>query len=186
MGGKLFKAKKDTRVLMVGLDGAGKTTILCKLKHGMVISTIPTVGFNVETVQFKKVRFCIWDVGGQDKIRGLWKHYYQNTQAVAFVVDSCDRDRIQEAKTELSKLLNEPELEKAFVLILANKQDLPNSLTAQEITDLLGLGAQRTTRHEVKVQPCCAVTGYGLEDGLSWMAGVLAQRRKRSKSRSKG
>lgn len=72
--------KKDMRILMVGLDAAGKTTILYKLKLGEIVTTIPTIGFNVETVEYNKTNFTVWDVGGQDKIRPLWRHYFQNTQ----------------------------------------------------------------------------------------------------------
>ena len=93
MGGiiaKLFNPKKEMRILMVGLDAAGKTTILYKLKLGEIVTTIPTIGFNVETVEYKKINFTVWDVGGQDKIRPLWRHYYQNTQGLIFVVDSND------------------------------------------------------------------------------------------------
>ena len=86
--------KKEMRILMVGLDAAGKTTILYKLKLGEVVTTIPTIGFNVETVEYKNISFTVWDVGGQDKIRPLWRHYYQNTQGLIFVVDSNDRDRV--------------------------------------------------------------------------------------------
>ncbi|KAK8650054.1 hypothetical protein V6N13_139704 [Hibiscus sabdariffa] len=80
---KLFSrlfAKKEMRILMVGLDAAGKTTILYKLKLGEIVTTIPTIGFNVETVEYKNISFTVWDVGGQDKIRPLWRHYFQNTQ----------------------------------------------------------------------------------------------------------
>merc|ERR1719361_2692355 len=84
------------RILMVGLDAAGKTTVLYKLKLGEVVTTIPTIGFNVETVEYKNVSFTVWDVGGQSKIRPLWKHYYNNTQGIIYVVDSNDRDRLAE------------------------------------------------------------------------------------------
>ncbi|GAB2279620.1 Arf GTPase arf1 [Dionaea muscipula] len=104
---KMLFAKKEMRILMVGLDAAGKTTILYKLKIGEVITTIPTIGFNVETLEYKNVSFTVWDVGGQDKIRPLWRHYFQSTQGVIFVVDSNDRDRISEAKNELHRMLNE-------------------------------------------------------------------------------
>ena len=97
--GKLF-GKKDVRILMVGLDAAGKTTILYKLKLGEIVTTIPTIGFNVETVEYKNISFTVWDVGGQDKIRPLWRHYYQNTQGVIFVVDSNDRDRVGEVRCQ--------------------------------------------------------------------------------------
>jgi len=72
----------------------------------------------------------VWDVGGQDKIRPLWRHYFQNTQGIIFVVDSNDRDRVVEAREELQRMLNEDELRDALLLVFANKQDLPVSFTA--------------------------------------------------------
>lgn len=90
----------------VGLDAAGKTTILYKLKLGEIVTTIPTIGFNVETVEYKNISFTVWDVGGQDKIRPLWRHYYQNTQGLIFVVDSSDVKRIQEAENELANMVS--------------------------------------------------------------------------------
>ncbi len=95
---------------MLGLDNAGKTTILYKLKVGQVVQTTPTIGFNVETVSRKNVTFSVWDVGGQDQIRGLWRHYFLNTQAVIFVVDSNDNNRLKEARDELWKVLESPEV----------------------------------------------------------------------------
>ena len=106
---RLF-AKKQMRILMVGLDAAGKTTILYKLKLGEIVTTIPTIGFNVETVEYKNISFTVWDVGGQDKIRPLWRHYYQNTQGLIYVVDSSDKERVEESREELHKMLNEDEL----------------------------------------------------------------------------
>ena len=119
-----FVGKKEMRILMVGLDAAGKTTILYKLKLGEVVTTIPTIGFNVETVEYKNISFTVWDVGGQDKIRLLWRHYYQNTQGLIFVVDSNDRERVDDAREELHKMLSEEELRDAVLLVFANKQDL--------------------------------------------------------------
>merc|ERR1712006_42593 len=140
--GKLV-GKKDCRILMVGLDAAGKTTILYKLKLGEVVTTIPTIGFNVETVEYKNISFNVWDIGGQDKIRKLWRYYYANTQGLIFVIDSNDRDRIEDAQEELAHMLNEDEMRDAVLLVFANKQDLPNSMTAAEITDKLGLRNMR-------------------------------------------
>uniref|UniRef100_A0A8C9SG84 ARF GTPase 5 n=1 Tax=Scleropages formosus TaxID=113540 RepID=A0A8C9SG84_SCLFO len=100
---KLF-GKKQMRILMVGLDAAGKTTILYKLKLGEIVTTIPTIGFNVETVEYKNICFTVWDVGGQDKIRPLWRHYFQNTQGLIFVVDSNDRERIADGTSRLPVL----------------------------------------------------------------------------------
>lgn len=128
---RLF-GKKNMRILMVGLDAAGKTTILYKLKLGEIVTTIPTIGFNVETVEYKNISFTVWDVGGQDKIRPLWRHYFQNTQGLIFVVDSNDRERAQEAQEELQKMLGEDELREATLLVFANKQDLPNAMSSAD------------------------------------------------------
>ena len=158
---------KEMRILMVGLDAAGKTTILYKLKLGEVVATIPTIGFNVETVDYKNISFTVWDVGGQYKIRLLWKHYYQNTQGLIFIVDTNDRDRIEEAKEELYHMLQEDELKDAVLLVLANKQDLPGCMTTAEVVNELGL-------HQIKgrpwfIQGTCAHTGDGLYEGLDWI-----------------
>merc|ERR1711963_1141161 len=84
---------------MLGLDNAGKTTTLYKIKLGEVVQTTPTIGFNVESVQRKNLKLSVWDVGGQDQIRGLWRHYFLNTRAVIFVVDSNDTNRLPQAAT---------------------------------------------------------------------------------------
>ena len=100
---------------------------------GEIVTTIPTIGFNVETVEYKNINFTVWDVGGQDKIRPLWRHYFQNTQGLIFVVDSNDRDRAAEARDELHRMLNEDELRDAVLLVFANKQvryPSPGSLLA--------------------------------------------------------
>jgi len=167
--------KQEMRILMVGLDAAGKTTILYKLKLGEVVTTIPTIGFNVETVEYKNICFTVWDVGGQDKIRPLWRHYYQNTNGLIFVVDSNDRDRIEDAREELQKMLNEDEMRDAIILVFANKQDLPNAMTAAEITDKLGLHNLRN--RQWFIQSACATTGDGLYEGLDWLAQKLASRK---------
>uniref|UniRef100_A0A0E0HY77 ADP-ribosylation factor n=1 Tax=Oryza nivara TaxID=4536 RepID=A0A0E0HY77_ORYNI len=178
--GKLFSrlfAKKEMRILMVGLDAAGKTTILYKLKLGEIVTTIPTIGFNVETVEYKNISFTVWDVGGQDKIRPLWRHYFQNTQGLIFVVDSNDRDRVVEARDELHRMLNEDELRDAVLLVFANKQDLPNAMNAAEITDKLGLHSLRQ-RHWY-IQSTCATTGEGLYEGLDWLSSNIASKVKK-------
>ncbi|XP_034541765.1 ADP-ribosylation factor 4-like [Notolabrus celidotus] len=170
---RLF-GKKQMRILMVGLDAAGKTTILYKLKLGEIVTTIPTIGFNVETVEYKNISFTVWDVGGQDKIRPLWRHYFQNTQGLIFVVDSNDRERVREAADELVKMLGEDELKEAALLVFANKQDLPNALNVNEITEKLGLSNFRNqTWH---VQSTCATQGDGLYEGLDWLSTELSGR----------
>ncbi|KAJ1820250.1 Arf GTPase arf1 [Coemansia sp. RSA 2671] len=160
--------KKEMRILMVGLDAAGKTTILYKLKLGEIVTTIPTIGFNVETVEYKNISFTVWDVGGQDKIRPLWRHYFQNTQGIIFVIDSNDRDRVSEARDELQRMLNEDELRDVNLLVFANKQDLPNAMNAGEITEKLGLPTIKNIKWYI--QATCATTGDGLYEGLEWLS----------------
>ncbi|XP_061662318.1 ADP-ribosylation factor 4 [Syngnathoides biaculeatus] len=172
MFARLF-GKKQMRILMVGLDAAGKTTILYKLKLGEVVTTIPTIGFNVETVEYKNICFTVWDVGGQDKIRPLWRHYFQNTQGLIFVVDSNDRERVAESADELSKMIQEDDLKDAVILVFANKQDLPNAMAASELTDKLGLNNLRGRTWYV--QATCATQGTGLYEGLDWLSNELAK-----------
>ena len=159
------------RILTVGLDATGKTTILYKLKLGEIVTTIPTIGFNVETVEYKNISFTVWDVGGQDKIRPLWRHYYQNTQGLIFVVDSNDKERIAEAKDELNRMLSEDELRDAVLLVFANKQDLPNAMNAAEVTEKIGLHSLRNKNWFI--QSTCATSGDGLYEGLDWLSGQL-------------
>lgn len=163
---KIF-GNKEMRILMLGLDAAGKTTILYKLKLGQSVQTIPTVGFNVETVSYKNTRFNVWDVGGQDKIRPLWRHYYTGTQGLIFVVDCADSDRIEEAKTELHKIINDREMKDAVILIFANKQDLPQAMKPHEVQQKLELTL--LSDRNWYVQPSCATTGDGLAEGLQWL-----------------
>ncbi|KAM7075328.1 ADP-ribosylation factor 4-like [Molossus nigricans] len=170
---RLF-GKKQMRILMVGLDAAGKTTILYKMKLGEIVTTIPTIGFNVETVEYKNICFTVWDVGGQDKIRPLWRHYFQNTQGLIFVVDSNDHERIQEGAEELQKMLQEDELQDAVLLLFANKQDLPNAMAICEMTDKLGLQSLRNRTWYV--QATCATQGIGLYEGLDWLSNELSKR----------
>merc|ERR1711933_255274 len=143
-----------------------------KPKLGEVVTTIPTIGFNVETVEYKNISFNVWDIGGQDKIRKLWRYYYQNTQGLIFVIDSNDRDRIEDAHQELAQTLNEDEMRDAALLVFANKQDLLNSLTAAEVTEKLGLHNMRNRKWFI--QSTCATSGDGLYEGLDWLSGALA------------
>ena len=159
--------KLDARLCMVGLDAAGKTTILYKLKLGEVVTTIPTIGFNVEAIEYGNLTLTVWDIGGQDKIRPLWRHYYSDTQGVIFVVDSNDRDRLSHAKDELHGLLDQFELRDAVVLVYANKQDLPNAAPAAQLAEALQLSSLRGRKWYI--QACCATTGDGLYEGLDWL-----------------
>jgi ADP-ribosylation factor-like protein 1 len=133
---------KEVRILILGLDNAGKTTILYKLQNEAEdeeVMTIPTIGFNVETLQYKNIKFQVWDLGGQTSIRPYWRCYYPNTDAIIFVVDSADRERLAVARQELQAMLDEEELKDAILLVLANKQDQKGALGAKEISEALGL-----------------------------------------------
>jgi small GTP-binding protein len=170
--------KTPMRILMVGLDAAGKTTVLYKLKLGEVLTTIPTIGFNVETVEYKNVEFTVWDIGGQQKIRALWRHYYENSQGIIFVVDSNDQKRIDQAedcdtsaKEELHRMLAEDELRNAALLVLANKQDLPQAMSVNEVSERLGLN--KLKNRQWYVQGTCANSGDGLYEGLDWLCSAL-------------
>ncbi|EOD44242.1 ADP-ribosylation factor 6 [Neofusicoccum parvum] len=175
MGGSISKmmkqifGTKEMRILMLGLDAAGKTTILYKLKLDKDVTTIPTVGFNVETVMYKKTRFNVWDVGGQDKIRPLWRHYFSGTQGLIFVVDSSDRDRIEEARSELSRIIADREMKDARLLIFANKQDVSSAMRPDEVKNKLQLD-KIAKDHKWKIEPSCATTGEGIFEGLAWLS----------------
>jgi len=162
--------KKDARIVMVGLDAAGKTTVLYKLKLDDVVTTIPTIGFNVERVEYKNLRMTIWDIGGQDRLRPLWRHYYENTNGVIFVVDSCDKSRMKVAKDEIQKMMEEPALHDAKLVVFANKQDMPGAIGASDLINALEL---RNMKQQWFVQPTCATTGAGLYEGLDWLARTL-------------
>ncbi|CAI7627724.1 hypothetical protein N7533_007343 [Penicillium manginii] len=168
MMGKIF-GTKEMRILMLGLDAAGKTTILYKLKlSNQDVTTIPTVGFNVESVTYKNVKFNVWDVGGQDKIRPLWRHYYSGTQGLIFVVDSSDTARMEEARSELHKIINDREMKDALLLVFANKQDIGGHLSPEEVTQQLQL-----TKLKDKlwyVAPSVATDGTGIFEGLAWLS----------------
>jgi len=150
------------------LDAAGKTTIFYKLKTEPVV-TIPTIGFCVETGSFRNWEFTSWDVGGPDKIRPLWRHYYQGMVALIWVVDSNDRHRMNDSFEEMQRTLNDDSLATPFVLIFCNKQDLPNALTVSEIQSAMPLPDTVVGHY----QACCATTGDGLWEGLEWLAKQL-------------
>jgi ADP-ribosylation factor protein 1 len=129
----------------------------------------------VETVEYKNISLTAWDVVGRDKIRPLWRHYSNNTNAVIFVVDSNDRERIEQAKDELQWFVKDDSLKGMSLLVIANKQDLPGALTCTEITDKMGLTEltrrpQDTVVKDWYIQPACAVSGDGLWEGLDWLA----------------
>ncbi|KAJ0113614.1 hypothetical protein Patl1_02770 [Pistacia atlantica] len=166
-----FFPKQEIQIVMMGLDAAGKTTILYKLKLGQVVSTVVTVGFNLEMVEYKNINFSVMDVGGQGKTRPLWRHYFQNARCLIFVIDSNDRDRVDDARNELHLMLQEDELRDALLLVFANKQDLPNAMNTTEITNKLGLHSLGQRRWHI--QGTSAISGEGLHEGFDWLCTTL-------------
>ncbi|XP_061436387.1 uncharacterized protein LOC133361485 [Lethenteron reissneri] len=168
---------QQARVLLLGLDAAGKTSILYKLKLDESVVTIPTIGFNVETVQpIRNVTFTVWDVGGQQKIRALWRHYFQNTDGLLFVLDSADRERFPEALKELDAILDSPEMTRVPFVLLANKQDLPRAAATAEVAEAMKAVKTRHGR-EWLVQGCCARTGEGLLEGVGQLSRFIRNSR---------
>ena len=170
----------EARVLMLGLDAAGKTTILYKFKLNEQVCTVPTIGFNVETVTpVKNVSFTIWDIGGQDTIRPLWRYYFRDTDGLIFIVDSADRERFMLAKNELQGILNDPDMHRVPVVVFANKQDLPS---ADEPTKLArDLGLENLTGHSWYVQGTSASSGQGLYEGMEQLVRLIKENRSTKK-----
>ncbi|XP_045839805.1 putative ADP-ribosylation factor-like protein 5C isoform X7 [Meles meles] len=158
---------QEHKVIIVGLDNAGKTTILYQFLMNEVVHTSPTIGSNVEEIVLRKTHFLVWDIGGQEALRSTWSAYYSNTEFVILVIDSTDRDRLLTTREELYKMLAHEALRDASVLIFANKQDMKNSMTTVEISQFLTLNAIKD--HPWHIQGCCALTGEGLPAGLQWM-----------------
>lgn len=179
-----FQGLVDCKILLLGLDAAGKTTVMYKLKLGETVTTIPTVGFNVEGIETRNgVSMTMWDVGGQEKIRKLWRHYFQGTHALVFVVDSQDRDRMSTAREELWKILNDELTRESLthVLIYANKQDLPGAMSPTEIMEAMEV--KRLEGAQWYVQPCVAISGEGLYEGMDWLTKGLKDAPKAGKRR---
>lgn len=167
---------REARILVLGLDNAGKTTILYRLQVGEVVSTIPTIGFNVETVTYKNIKFQVWDLGGQTSIRPYWRCYFPNTQAVIYVVDSSDTERLDISKTEFHAILEEDELKDAVILVYANKQDLPGALDDAKISEALEL--HKIKNRQWSIFKTSAIKGDGLFEGLDWLSETLKTRRR--------
>ncbi|PFX28613.1 ADP-ribosylation factor-like protein 1 [Stylophora pistillata] len=161
--------QKELRILILGLDGAGKTTILYRLQVGEVVTTIPTIGFNVETVTYKNLKFQ-----GQTSIRPYWRCYYSNTDAIIYVVDSMDRERIGISKQELIAMLEEDELKKAILVVFANKQDIEGAMTASEVSNALGLSALKSRTWSIF--KTSATKGEGLDEAMEWLVDSLKSR----------
>ncbi|CAE6487270.1 unnamed protein product [Rhizoctonia solani] len=166
--------EREMRILFLGLDNAGKTTILKRLKGQDVMSTSPTLGFEISTITYGKYLLNIWDVGGQRTLRPYWRNYFEQTDVLVWVVDSGDRLRMENCREELHALLQEQRLAGASLLVFANKQDIMGSMSDAEIKEALDLPSIRS--HHWKIQPCSAVTGENVQAGLEWAVSDVAKR----------
>lgn len=169
--------EKEVRLLILGLDNAGKTTILRKISGEPTDTVEPTVGFNIKTLEHRGYRLNLWDVGGQRTIRAYWRNYFECTDGVIWVVDSSDRARLKTCREELGRLLDEEKLAGASLLVLANKQDVEGAATAEEIKTTLELevGKEYVNRHWA-IFGCSAMTGDGLVEGIDWMVEDISNR----------
>eukprot|EP01086_Lenisia_limosa_P013339 TRINITY_DN42383_c0_g1_i1.p1 TRINITY_DN42383_c0_g1~~TRINITY_DN42383_c0_g1_i1.p1 ORF type:complete len:205 (+),score=52.26 TRINITY_DN42383_c0_g1_i1:84-617(+) len=168
---KLKKSDKQMRILLLGLDNAGKTTILKRLSDEDINHIMPTQGFNVKSLLHDGFKLNVWDIGGQKTIRPYWRNYFEQTDALIYVLDSADRRRLEETGLELSELLEEEKLHAIPLLIFANKQDLLNALPAKEIAEGLSLYSIRDRPWQI--QGCSAKTGEGLNDGMEWVVKAI-------------
>lgn len=175
-------------IAILGLDFAGKTTVLYRLQFNEFVNTVPTKGFNAEKVKVvvgdSAVTFHFWDVGGQEKLRPLWKSYTRGTDGIVFVVDSLDTERMEEAKTELYKITRSSENQGVPVLIIANKQDLRQALSLSQIETMLALNelGPSTPWH---LQSTCAIIGEGLKEGLERLYDMILKRKKMLRQQKK-
>ncbi|XP_022235585.1 ADP-ribosylation factor-like protein 4C [Limulus polyphemus] len=180
---------QSLHIVMLGLDSAGKTTVLYRLKFDQYLSTVPTIGFNCEKIKgttgrAKGTSFLIWDVGGQDKLRPLWRSYTRCTDGIVFVLDSVDVERLEEARMELFRTARSPENSGVPILVLANKQDLPGAKDPSDIERLLGLN-DLGPNHLWHVQPACAIIGEGLAEGLDALYEMILKRKRLLKQSKK-
>jgi len=167
---------REVRILLLGLDNAGKTTILKSLAEEDVTHIMPTQGFNIKSVVSKGFKLNVWDIGGQKKIRPYWRNYFENTDVLIYVIDSADKKRFEETGEELSELLEEDKLAHVPVLIFANKQDLFKSAEPSQIADDLQLSLIRDRVWQI--QACSALTKEGVKEGLEWVFHNLLPKKK--------
>ncbi|XP_022687361.1 ADP-ribosylation factor-like protein 3 [Varroa jacobsoni] len=158
---------KELRVLLLGLDNAGKTTILKKIASEDITHITPTQGFNIKSVTTQGFKLVVWDIGGQRKIRPYWQNYFDSTDILIYVIDSADQKRFEETGVELCELMQCDKLMRVPLLVFANKQDLMNSASPQDIAE--GLNLQGIKDRTWQIQGCSALTGEGLKDGLEWV-----------------
>ncbi|KAL2632788.1 hypothetical protein R1flu_004267 [Riccia fluitans] len=166
--------REETKILLLGLESAGKSSCLAFLCNEDLAKIVPTRGFIIKSLLHDSYRLNIWDVGGQRSLRPYWINCVTRADALIYVVDSADRDRHKEAANELSQLLAEQRFIGVPLLVFANKQDLLNALSAAELLEVLELSL--VVDRSVFVQPCSGKFGDGTNDGMEWIMDQLKQR----------
>eukprot|EP00898_Chlorokybus_atmophyticus_P001689 jgi/Chlat1/2520/Chrsp175S02379 len=176
---RLKKREGEARILVLGLDNAGKTTILKRLSESeteskdntttssSITTVTPTQGFNIKSLLHDGFKLNVWDIGGQKAIRPYWRNYFEATDALVYVVDSSDRRRMEETGFELAALLEEEKLAAVPLLVFANKQDLLQAAKHTDIAESLNLHTLRDRKWQI--QPCSAKSGEGLQEGMEWL-----------------
>ncbi|GFR41584.1 hypothetical protein Agub_g2305 [Astrephomene gubernaculifera] len=163
----LKKKEGEARLLVLGLDNAGKTTILKALSEEDITTITPTQGFNIKSLSRDGFNLKIWDIGGQKSIRPYWRNYFEQTDALIYVIDSADQKRLDETQNELDTLLQDEKMTGVPLLVFANKQDLVTASPADEIAESLDLTSIRDRPWQI--QACSARTGSGLKEGMEWV-----------------
>ena len=170
------KSRNNFKIIILGMQNAGKTTILYRLSLGQIVKTTPTIGSNVEELTYNNVKFQAWDLGGQESTRSVWDVYYMNTDAVVYVIDSQDDEYFEESKAQFHKLIHNQTLKNATILIFANKQDLPGAKDVNKLVQDYEFFKIRD--HVWHIQPCSALKGEGLVTGIKWLSEQLTFRGK--------
>lgn len=168
----IWWGNKTYKILMTGLDSAGKTTILYQLKLGHEVVTIPTIGHVAETIEFGNLNLTVYDLGGWTN-QPFWNHYLPGVAGLIFVVDLNDKNRIHEARDKLHNILGD-DTSCANLLVFANKQELAGAMSIPEVTAALDL--QKVQNRKYFVQGCSARRGEGLLEGLEWLASDIGQK----------
>jgi small GTP-binding protein len=164
------RSRSNFKIIILGIQNAGKTTILYRLSLGQLVRTTPTIGSNVEEISYNNVKLQAWDLGGQESTRSVWDVYFVNTDAIIYVIDTHDTN-YEESKNQFYKLLENEALKNAVILIYANKQDLAGAKKVNEIVQIYELDS--ITNHIWHIQPCSAQTGEGLITGMKWLSDQL-------------
>ena len=167
------RSRSTFKIIILGIQNAGKTTILYRLSLGQLVQTTPTIGSNVEEISYNNVKLQAWDLGGQESTRSVWDVYFVNTDAIIYVIDTHDTN-YEESKNQFYKLLENEALKNTVILIYANKQDLSGAKGVNEIIQIYEL--DKIKNHIWHIQPCSAQTGEGLVTGMKWLSDQLVFR----------